>query len=29
MANNKRLEDVNISTFWLIVVTICALFGGC
>ncbi len=29
MANNKRLEDTNLSTFWLIIVFICALFGGC
>ena len=29
MANNKRLEDVNLPTFWLIFISICALFGGC
>jgi len=29
MGNNKRLEDTNLSTFWLIIVFICALFGGC
>ena len=29
MSNKKKLEDVNISNFWLIIVCICALFGGC
>jgi len=29
MSNKKRLEDTNLSTFWLIIVFICALFGGC
>jgi hypothetical protein len=29
MSNKKRLEDVNLSTFWLIIVFISALFGGC